>query len=264
MLQLTFEEIPEEVFILDPPDIDDVRVSGDHAKLSEPISILSADNRGVEPSSEEVLRHTAIYDVQQSLWRLKEYQQRFDARQADYTPELKHHITLKIEGKINCTRTDRDRFEIDHVRQLIRDLIDAEETHRAAKPRAKALGLRQNIYGQFSAFGGSADDGYNMSEELSETAHVDRSRIESWLGCIQDTQSDLLDIQDQVAQTVPAGADVDDWDARSVNIDDNGSILDNYRYVEELNVWKQQCRDLREQLNRQEKEIEMYDFQGLH
>lgn len=40
--------------------------------------------------------------------------------------------------------------------------------------------------------------------------------------------------------------DLDDWDAKPVEIRDSVSVMDREEYVDEINEWEEHCRSLRE------------------
>ena len=122
-------------------------------------------------------------------------------------------------------------------------MILAEKEYKAATARAKALGLRENLYGRFEDFHSERNDGYTISQEVCVKADIDHGHIESWFNDISDTQ----EIEDsETSKTL----DLDDCNAKSIEIEDILSMRDYETYTSEIEKWQKHCKALHDELSR--------------
>lgn len=240
--QAIFEEALLEACLLDPPepasppvlhDVDDDVSSG--ACSSAPSMY-----EGTEPTPEQQLLREAHMDVVESYDTLRTYQARFEDRQADYEQKLADFQQAEPESE--CTRTHFDHQHIQHVQNLTRDLISAEQGYRTAKAKARVLEVAEDPHGLNADSGYLAYDGDRRSDDVSTEPDIGRERIETWSrGVLSDQDAEILEDRERL--------DLDDWNATPVEIMDSISAIDCDEYVDELNDWKEHCRVLREYLS---------------
>ena len=167
---------------------------------------------------------------------LRTFQARFDDRQADYTQKLAEF--QRSEANDDDTRIQFDHQHIQHVRRLTKDLISAEQEYRAAKAKARALELPADPGGFNSSTGYRTNDSNWTSGNVSFMSNNDRERIEAWAhGVLPKHDAEIPE------NTEPS--DLDDWNARPVEIMDSISVIDRHEYVDEIDDWKKHCSVLR-------------------
>lgn len=233
-----FEEALLEACLLDPPEPEDPSILHDVNEDASAGDYLDAPStyEGIEPTTEQHLLREARMDVIESYDTLRTYQARFDDRQVDYRQKLAdfHRSEARFEG----TRTHFDHQHIQHVRNLTTDLISAEQGYRAAKAKARALESPAGFQPDF----GYPADGDRRSGDVSTEPNVDRDRIEAWTrGVLPEYDADILEEIEPL--------DLDDWNARPVEIMDSISAIDRDEYTDEINDWEKHCRALREEVS---------------
>ncbi|SMY23876.1 unnamed protein product [Zymoseptoria tritici ST99CH_1A5] len=134
-------------------------------------------------------------------------------------------------------RTDEDEETFDlrwlqHIRDLTREVIEAEEAFAAAKAAAKEAGLNLTLEYQSSGFADVEGDGDCMSfdDELIGTAHI--AKIGDWLSGVD------ADMSSEIA----GSAEVDDWEAKDVEICDSVSLVAYGPHRRKIDGWQQDCR----------------------
>ncbi|KAK3174664.1 hypothetical protein OEA41_001910 [Lepraria neglecta] len=245
-LQNIFGEVLQNVGLLESDDTISQSQSGVEAIADGENSVAESDDssnsKSLPPSQEELLRRTAQEDLRISWWELLNMQTRFDDRHADYKRELANYHELIAIGAIHYMRTDFDLLGIQHIQGLTAGLIAAEEKYKTAKIQAKDLGLAPIDPNQSSEFADRADDGYLKSQEVSAIVNVDHDRIKTWWYGIVDAQTAIL-----ASPGATELADVDEWDAKTIGLEDSASMVDVDRYCSKIKLWEKHCRDLREE-----------------
>ena len=231
--------------MLDAPDPDtkSTTSSADQASHFNEYATTLSDEEGREPDSEELLRQATLDNTYQKHFAFRHTQAKFDDRQADYQREVEAFHRLKGEGRVICSYTEFDNNDFFHVSQLTRNLILAEKEYKAATARAKALGLRENLYGRFEDFHSERNDGYTISQEACVKADIDHDHIESWLNDIPETQE--VEHSD-TSKTLDLG----NWNAKSIEIEDSLSMRDYGTYNSEIEKWQKHCKALHDELSR--------------
>ena len=202
----------------------------------------SSNIESLPPSQEELLRQTAQEDLRISWWELLNMQTRFDDRHADYKRELANYHELITMGDIYYTRTDFDLLGIQHIQGLTAGLIAAGEKYKTAKIQAKDLGLAPIDPNQSSDFADRADDGYLESQEASAIFNFDYDLVKTWWYGIVHAQTAIL-----ASAEATELADVDEWDAKTIGLEDSASMVDVDRYCSKIKLWEKHCSDLREE-----------------
>lgn len=116
------------------------------------------------------------------------------------------------EGVVDATKTDID---LDMVRQgqaAIQDLIWAEKELDEIVEYARILRLEFEDFDQESGFFTQVEDGHIESMDPEQVPHVDRKRIEKWMGEEDEKLEDPVE-------------EMDDWECKTVDVNDSVSIV---------------------------------------
>jgi hypothetical protein len=184
------------------------------------------------PSSAELAMQAAQENLDRSLGDLLDVQFRFNERRQHYMQALAEYQLLLEMGELDYTMTEFELRDIERVQRLTQELITAEESYKAAKTYAKDLGLPHFDPYQTSDFVDRDDDGYRESEEAEEVTGVDRSRIQRWQYGVAHARMTNRGLRNDAELT-----EIDEWDARTVDIDDSASAVDVDRYCSKIELW---------------------------
>ena len=179
-------------------------------------------------------RELAYRQFIQAERELDFYQREFNYIQEVYAQEMAATRRFRQEQHPDrpetTAQTELDLQDLQEKRLATRNLIEAEEVYDRAEQHATALGL-----GDFLA---GIDDFYwpqQVMPELSSSFPVDQPRIDSWLASIPD--SAVVDPQRQEA--APVSAEVDDWEAKSIEMFDSVSVVDRDLYRKKIDEWRE-------------------------
>ena len=179
-------------------------------------------------------RELAYGRFMQAERELDFYQREFDYMQEVYAQEMAATRRFRQEqypGRPETTaQTELDLQDLQEKRLATRNLIEAEEVYDRAEQHATALGLGDALAG--------IDNFYwpqQVIPEPSSTFPVDQPRIDSWLASIPD--SAVVDPQRQEA--APESAEVDDWEAKSIEMFDSVSVVDRDLYRKKIDEWRE-------------------------
>lgn len=222
LLRARLMDIPEPRFPRTSPDTDADTSMGDYSDSpSEP--------PGLELTPHQRLLQNARIDLIDSRDTLMTHQARFDDRKADYVRKLvDFHKTGARRTESACIRLDHQHFQ--YVRTLTRNLMAAEQRFKAQKRRVRAL--------EFPVDPASDD-------VAAPESNVIRESIDFWARRVLPDGDDDEGIWESIGPP-----DLDDWDARSVEIMDSYSAVDLEDFADELDDWKAHCRGLREKEKR--------------
>jgi hypothetical protein len=148
----------------------------------------------------------------------------------------KREVTRQLEQQ--TTDEDKQSFDVRWVQRIsniTRELIDAEEALSTARAAALDGGLRLVTEYQTSGFGDEDDDGYRMSLENDWIVTAQSSNINEWVNQINEKTPSEVD-------SIP---DTDEWDAKSVEGHDSGSVVDYGSDRKRIDAWQQDCHLLR-------------------
>ncbi|CAF9916613.1 hypothetical protein IMSHALPRED_003247 [Imshaugia aleurites] len=238
--QTMFEEALLEACLLDPREPGSPRILHDEDDADVSVGEISdapSIYEGTEPTPEQESLREARMDVVESYETLRTHQAAFDDRRGDYERKLAGF--QRCGSKCEDTRTRFDHRHIQHVQNLTRGLVLAEQGYRTAKARARALESPADPHGFNSDFGCLVDDGHRRREDVCSEPDVDRERIEGWMcGVLPENDVDVWENRECL----------DEWNARPVEIMDSISLIDHEEYVDEIEYWKEHCRGLREEM----------------
>ena len=241
--QAIFEEALLEARLLDPPELVSVPLipdldhndDDDDDTLAGYYSDAPSLYEGAEPTAEQHKLREARMDVLDSCDVLKTHQARFDDRHAEYERKLAAFRHVEVECK--DTRTGFDHRCIQLVREMTRELMAAEEGYRNAKAKVKVLEM---VVDGNNGFG--VDDGERRRDGLFTEPDTGGGRIEVWRRGVVVVPEDGIEILGNGERV-----DLDEWDARPVEIMDSVSVVDRDLYKDEIKEWKKHCELLREE-----------------
>jgi hypothetical protein len=155
----------------------------------------------------------------------------------DYYNSERHEFEARVrEGTVKTTRSMFDGIMLQEQREATQALIKAEAGLEEARNEVRRLGVAWVGSDQESGFPDYDDDGYRESQEAAWATHVDRDRIHRWM----DNE------EDKSAQT----PECDEWDAKTVDLCDSGSVVAQGKERTRILRWRQQESLLRQNLGR--------------
>jgi len=196
------------------------------------------DIENIEPSAEELLKRVSASELEEARQAMNEAQWRFDCRYVEYKKQLAESRKQAAGDNID-SQSNFDQQQLQHQRVLTRNLINAEETFKAALRNALAVGRPQRPRSEFETIFYKDPSLVNQEiEEPSEGDIIDRRRIETW-------RSSLEDDKDQ--NTWRRGpVEYGDWNPAPVEIGDSISVADFQGYGARIEHWREHGEKLRE------------------
>lgn len=161
--------------------------------------------RGDYHAARNILRG-AVEDLEMRYDRFEKEGAELEETIESYSPDDKQTALLEF-----------DQYELRETRRLTRAVARAESDLAKAKAACLAADVDIASSNLESGFRDDVDDGYRISEETEMIASADPDFMRGWLDQIPDLSA--AD-QDNAAIIAPDDVDVDDWDAKSVEIED--------------------------------------------
>ena len=180
-------------------------------------------------SEEELERRTARKELDDAAENLNALRDEYEGQEVREREAIWRYKCDFAAGEATFPIEEMHQFLLQQSRDLIRALIEAEEQCDKAAARARALGLLGNTFDQESHFVDYQDDGESTIFGGSDDGEVRREFIESWRRNLPDS-----------LQEAPQ-PDIDDWDARSINIGDSLSDVDYSRNRKRIDRWRFIC-----------------------
>ncbi|MCJ1223948.1 hypothetical protein MMC12_000591 [Toensbergia leucococca] len=228
-----FSHILAEADLLNLPESEDKSYPG---ALGTPNnaqqSTLSSGNNKSKASLEDLYRRRLYEDVQLAKQKVDVMQKAFDTRHADYEQDLMAYQQAVFDGECDLPRTQFDLLGVEADQILTRAVIDAEAGLKEAKERARNIGALSTTWDQESNFRAQSD-GYADSYEASAAASVNRNFIEAWMEGVESARNNFDDPVEP--------PELDDWNARSVEISDSISMVDYGPRREKIDRWRATC-----------------------
>lgn len=234
--QESFEEVLLQAGLLDAITEESSMGRGSSTSLAQ--SAEQPSKAGSDVSNETVIsleqlnRMAAYEKVQETEEWLHTVQDKFNNRRATYNNEWREYRQAVEDGTCLLSQSTFDRIDLLNVRHQTFALIDAEAAYEHAKSQARALGICGNDLDQESNFVDDVEDGgYLESLEAELLDSVDREFIEGWRTEIGGDEDD---------KTLQ-GQDSDEWDAKTVEISDSISLVDQGRNRRRIDRWREVC-----------------------
>lgn len=247
--QEKFENALDEANLLDVPEI----VGEEDPAPSQPQSPVPDSTEPAideEPiTSDESYNRAVQEEVERTRQNLFQAQAAFDGtRDANEEDKLKYK-EAKGTDMYPYSELEVDLFFFQRGSDNTRALIVAEQEHKEAKARARALGLLENQWDQESDFVNDPDDGYRESQEADMKAAPDVEYLRSWT-------KDAVGCQNPFTLQ-PEEMTSDNWDSKTLDVFDTLSCvdldLDHRRRIdqwrEKMDYEREECRILKEDIS---------------
>ena len=160
-------------------------------------------------------------------------QAQFDDQQRHYEDNLAKYKRGVSDGEFTFPRSEFDRQMVVYSRDLTGALIDAEAAFENAREQARALHATDSTAG-LSYYGSHCETSFSSPVEhlASYNTMHDWSFVKAWRSNVGAGEGNVQP------------ADVDEWDARTVEISDSLSAIDNERYARQVVRWQAHCSEL--------------------
>ena len=185
----------------------------------------------VSRSSEEEGRKGIRANLEQSRVELYRAQEAFDTRHQSCDKDRGEYLEAVRAGMCDLPESEYDRLEVDTIRLITRDLIDAELVHEQVLAQAREHDLISNEFDQESNFVDDNYDGYRDSYDTPAAA-PNLYFIDYWMNEVEHYKDRM---------EVDAETEVDEWDAKTIGISDSVSVVDQTRNRKRIDRWRQIC-----------------------
>ena len=225
-----------EAGLLESRTPEDYAMGWENSRNTEDADGDAHDSAGAGPVEEEIIseeeleRRVAQEELDNAAEHLNALRDEYENQAARERDAIWGYKREFAAGEVTFPIEEMYQYLLQQSMALIRALIEAEEQCDKAAARARALGILGNAFDQESHFVDYSDDGQSESYQGSEdgdAAH--RAFIESW-------QSDVPESPGEVETP-----EVDDWDAKTIEIGDSLSDVDYTRNRRRIDRWQFIC-----------------------
>lgn len=162
----------------------------------------------------------------------------FAYMQEEYAQEvaadLRHRRQLYPDRPESFTQTDIDLKCLQEKRKVTREVIEAEEAYDRAEQDAENLGLGDSLADPHACYWGEIHNCFSPPTVRGlSMSSSDRSRIEAWMASIPDSVAVGLQRPEAVES-----AEVDEWEAKSVEISESVSLVAYDMYRKKIDTWQ--------------------------
>lgn len=141
----------------------------------------------------------------------------------------------------SITQTDFDLKCLKKKQKVTREVIEAEETYDHAEQDAKDLGLGDILADPQACYWGEIHNKFApRTPKSSSIIPADAPRIEAWMSSIPD-----FAVVDRQTLEVAGSAEVDEWEARSVEVFESVSLVAYDMYRKKIDKWQELSDRLR-------------------
>lgn len=158
-----------------------------------------------------------------ALRGVEDAQEEFDLQEERHDHEEDEFRARMEAGEDVGSPSEFDLQMLLDGRRLTRNLIEAEEELEEAKKKAMEEGVDLGDSEQSSGFADRASDGYRESREAEFAEEFDEEEILEWIGSVPVEAPRMEEIGVLPAEVEPP--ELDDWDARSVDVSDSVSVV---------------------------------------
>ena len=175
-----------------------------------------------------------------------EYQEGLTYMQQDYPHELaarrRYHQQSYPDRPASATQTDDDLDILQKTQHATRLLIQAEEAYDRAEQHAVDVGLGDIVADPQACYYGEIYNEFpRRVEYVLAMSPADRARVEEWMASVPDPAG--VEAQGMEGDGL---VEVDDWDARSVEVFDSVSLFATDVYRKKIDKWHEisgRCRE---------------------
>lgn len=213
--QAFFEKVLGGADLLNLPDVNSA--AGTHIPNlgSNPVVLAKDTNDAAAQSAEEDTGRAVFEELICRGRDIQLTQQQFDGFQSDCSLQRKAYEASLANGHDVPTRTNFDLMLLDHGMKITACLIEEEKAYELAKDRAKALKVISEHWG---------DPEYNEpweAQSAPEDEVVAYQKTRNW-SRVEDWRQGVSDSSDE---TISEPIDIDEWDAKPVNLSDSISAV---------------------------------------
>lgn len=166
----------------------------------------------------------------------------FDEREDKFVRENDDRQKALDNGEVVQSPFEFDMRQLQETQELTRELIEAEAEYHAAKDAAIAGGATLEELGSEIESGFlDDDDGYRRSEDEEEIKSAKQGYPwRSWLNKLPDTTSSS-DCSGELIPVLSSEVEVDEWEARSIDICDSCSVRAEDPWRRRIDKWREIC-----------------------
>ncbi|KAK3714042.1 hypothetical protein LTR37_008071 [Vermiconidia calcicola] len=218
---------------------------GEYEPRREPsmseLKATDASNEQLEVADKERQADRLRYNYRMQRGRLHAMEMQLEERGEIFDQEA-----LELDRKVATGESAETQVEFDHrmlrlTQAFTQDIAEAEADFEEAQNAAVAAGVQ--IPEAESGFVDDVNDGYGLSCEDSMKAGVNLDRLTRWLEALPgidplfETDGTSRDRSSSLAE----GVEVDDWDARTVDICDSWSVMEIGHARKRIDRWRRAC-----------------------
>ena len=190
--------------------------------------------------ADDVVKHTQklLYDYHTKRDNLIQAEGELEYRHEAFERQADDRDERFAAGERVETCTEFELQQLQQTQRMTRRIIEAEQAFEGVKEAAVAAGIQLPGSDIQSGFVDDADDGYRTSLEERLCHDIDRVRISRWLREVPDRDSSG---RGDPEESKDREIDVDDWDARTVQISDTASMVAEGRAKRRIEKWQATC-----------------------
>ena len=189
-------------------------------------------------------KETLRYNYRSARMRLHAMEMALDTRSERFDREADERKRKVEVGELVEPQFDFDMHQLGLTQHYTREVIDAEAECEEAKAAALAGGVE--LSDVESGFADRPEDGYRLSSEEELKNLVDSPAIKCWVETLPDPL--ISSLRSCFAQGVSPhdfetaeGVEVDDWDAKSIEIYDSASLVAEGPWRRRIDKWREIC-----------------------
>ena len=213
---------------------DEIEISTHTMSPQSPVASVVSGHSELPVSPEDLERQAAWDDFVQREQALDAVQAKFDNQKQNYQDILAKYQQKFETGATSMSRGAFDGRSVQYGQQLTRALIDAEGAFEEARERAHELGAIASDYGQEFYYGAEYEESWPENKVAEYNASCDWGFIENWMSNIPDSTS----------QADVESVEIDDWDAKEVDVNDSISNIDCEDYRQDIERYRRICARL--------------------
>ncbi|KAG4025573.1 hypothetical protein MFRU_054g00020 [Monilinia fructicola] len=175
----------------------------------------------------EKRQQEAVGHMKETRYQLQEAHQKLDNWKHYYEDEYAGYTLAVKNGTMEPARSFFDLTLLQEHQEAIEQVIEAEGNYEKARERVRELEVVLSDIYQSSGFANYPDDGYRASMEEAMAGDVDREWIENWM----DKNHEALEFE----------GDCDEWEAKSIGLDDSVSVVAEGRERKRIDRWQKRC-----------------------
>lgn len=162
--------------------------------------------------------------------RLRVMEHAFDSREERFDDEIDERSRMQEAGEDVESDSAFDLRQLRTTQRMARQITEEEEALESAKAAAVAAGVQLPGSDIESGFVDDVNDGYRVSWEADAVDSVNPKRVSMWARDVPEEDTEEL-----------AQADIDDWEAESVDISDSMSMVTDGPARKRIDRWRAAC-----------------------